>query len=263
MATTRFPELDLDLTFHPIHCPDPKALTPAQVTAYNDYGCTEPITIFEPEQCREVRDRFVRSDVDNLKRLNPHIRIQWVHELVTDPKILACLHDLLGPNVVCFISQCFDKPPGSGTLVPGHQDAAYFAVDVHATVKAWLAIDDVDAGNGAMQVCPGSHKLGALEVRDPSADLNIADEVREDVVRRFGTVPLKMKAGQIVFFSTLLVHLSPPNLSTERYRRAITMAFARTEIAPQFHPLANHAPLLCSGRNVDGHWPLLPPPAAL
>lgn len=261
MPNSRFPELDLDLIFHPIDCPDPKALPPAQITAYNEHGCTEPITIFEPEQCRAVRDRFLSSELDTLKLLNPHIRFRWVHDLVTSPKILACLHDLLSPNVVCFISQCFDKPPGSGTLVPGHQDAAYFAVDAHATVKAWLAIDDVDADNGAMQVCPGSHKLGALKVRDPAADLNLADDVREDVVRRFGAVPLEMKAGQIVFFSTLLVHLSPPNLSADRYRRAITMTYARTEIAPRFHALANHAPVLCSGRNTGDHWPLVPPPA--
>ena len=260
MATTRYPELDLDLTFHPVQCARASALTPEQITQYNEEGYVNPITLFAREQHEGILRRFQQTDPASTKPLNPHSRLGWVYDLVANPQLLGYMQDILGSNVICFISQYIDKLPGSGTLVPVHQDAAYFAVDARATVKAWLALEDADTSNGCMWICPGSHKLGALEVRDQNRDLNLVDAVREDVVRGFGKTPLEVKAGQVVFFSTLLVHLSPGNPSDSRHRRALTMAYGRAESRPHTHPKAKHAPVLCSGRDIQGNWPLLPCP---
>jgi ectoine hydroxylase-related dioxygenase (phytanoyl-CoA dioxygenase family) len=72
--------------------------------------------------------------------------------------------------------------------------------------------------------------------------------------------PLEVKAGQVVFFSRLLVHLSPPNPSRDRYRRALTMDYTRAEVQPHEHALAKHAPVLCGGQDASGLWSLLPRP---
>ena len=51
------------------------------------------------------------------------------------------------------------KPPGESQAVSWHQDNNYWP-SVHGTdiVTVWLAIDDADAGNCAMEVIPGSHR---------------------------------------------------------------------------------------------------------
>ena len=46
-----------------------------------------------------------------------------------------------------------------------HQDASYWPLSPSKTVTVWLAIDDADAGNGAMRVIPCSHVKAQLAYR--------------------------------------------------------------------------------------------------
>ena len=136
----------------------------------------------------------------------------------------------------------------------------YFALNACDSFKAWVALDDATVDNGCMWFCPGSHVLGALPVRDPGGNLNIQDEVLDDVLQKFGKVPMEVEAGQVVFFSTLLVHQSLPNPSPDRSRPALTFDYTCAEVRPHHHPRENHAPVLCTGKDTSGLWKLLPPP---
>ena len=259
MIATRYPDLDLDLSFHPLSCAG-RAFTGDLIDHYNEFGYMQPITMFPHSSLASMLQRFIETDPAETRPLNPHARLGWVFDIIADSRLLHFVGDVLGENIICIVSQYIDKPPGSGTAVAGHQDAPYFAMNACDSFKAWLALEDADTGNGCMWFCPGSHKLGALPVRDPTGDLNLVDDVREDVIRRCGKIPMKVKAGQVVFFSTLLVHLSPPNPSADRYRRALTMDYTRAEVAPHEHALAKHSPVLCSGQDASGLWSLLPRP---
>ena len=44
-----------------------------------------------------------------------------------------------------------------------HQDVTYWNLDPSRAISAWIAIDDVDEGNGAMMFTPGSHRVGLLK----------------------------------------------------------------------------------------------------
>ena len=52
------------------------------------------------------------------------------------------------------------KKPVVGGKLSWHQDYAYWPLASPGAVTCWIALDDVGAANGAMQVAKGSHKLG-------------------------------------------------------------------------------------------------------
>jgi ectoine hydroxylase-related dioxygenase (phytanoyl-CoA dioxygenase family) len=56
--------------------------------------------------------------------------------------------------------QLFHQEPHSPQTVGWHQDAYYWPMAPHNSVTVWLAFDDVDERNGAMQIIPGSHRAG-------------------------------------------------------------------------------------------------------
>ena len=54
--------------------------------------------------------------------------------------------------------QYFDKPPGSSSPTPPHQDQFYFNVLPARALTLWLALDPVDRSNSCLQYVTGSHK---------------------------------------------------------------------------------------------------------
>ena len=78
------------------------------------------------------------------------------------------VEDLLGPNFFCWGSHFFCKLANESDhgFVPFHQDATYWPFDHNRTVTVWLAIDDADEENSAMNFIKGSHKEKKLKIKD-------------------------------------------------------------------------------------------------
>ncbi|MDA0840403.1 MAG: phytanoyl-CoA dioxygenase family protein [Planctomycetota bacterium] len=261
LMNTRYPELGLDLSYHPVRCDSPNAFTLEQIAQFNAEGYLTNLDLFSEDEAAALSRRFDQCGGEGAK-LNPHTRIDWVWEIAENERVLACLQDLLGENIVCFISQFIDKKPGSKTSVEGHQDSSYFAVDA-GSVNLWIALGEADEENGCLWFVPGSHLLGGLPVRNPAGDLNVVESELEAAVNRLGKIPIPLKAGRMVIFSDLLLHISPPNKSANRNRPALTLTYASAQKRPHDHPKARHEPVLCCGGDVSGHWKLLPPPTAV
>ena len=259
MAKTRYPELDLDLTFSPIACAEPRAFTQDQIRHYNSQGYVAGIPLFAGDELAQLTEDC-RTSRDGLgDELNPHAHIGWVHDLARRDNLQPYLQDLIGPNIICFISEYINKPPGSEREVVGHQDAAFNAMDARSVI-VWVAVEDADTGNGCMWFCPGSHLGGALDVEDPKGNLNTSAAAVDEAVTTYGKVPIELRAGQAVFFSDLVIHISPRNTSATRSRPAITFTFTSAETVVHPHPAARHEPILCGGASGGGHWDLLPRP---
>ena len=260
MNNTRYPDLKLDLTFRPVKPSNPRMLSAAQISDFNTLGYIAGLPLFSGTGLAELQQNCTDTAAQDLSPLNPHARLEWIYRVATNATLQGYLADLIGPDVVCFISAFIDKAPGSTREVLGHQDAAFNAMDARS-VNVWIAVEDADVENGAMWFCPGSHKLGALPVRDPEGDLNLRAEVTGQVVASHGKVPIPVKAGHVLLFSDLLLHISPPNTST-RNRPALAMTFVNAGVRPHRDPRSKQAPVLCSGADREGNWDLLPPPGS-
>lgn len=100
------------------------------------------------------------------------------------------------------------------TVVPWHQDSAYFGPDSarQHIATAWLPLVPVDATNGCMQVAAGSHRYGLMPHHVESAEGGFLEltgaDPREDVI-----VTCAMAPGDALLFDNLTWHRSLPNLS--------------------------------------------------
>src|SRR5687768_2276972 len=108
-------------------------------------------------------DETALRKIDNAWWADPDLA-----DLATDPRIGAIAARLLGlESVRLWQDQLLHKPPSgeARTSIGWHQDwDSWRTVASHDRfVTAWVALDDVDASNGAMQVLPRSNQWGLLQ----------------------------------------------------------------------------------------------------
>lgn len=142
-----------------------------------------------------------------------------------DPRLVAVLGELLGPDIDCFLSQFIFKNPGA-IGQPWHQDSLYFPFEPADQVGVWLAVTDATATNGPLSVLPGSHREPVHEHvadRRPDANLGYTEIVDMDFS---GATQVLMDAGDLLVFDSHLMHCSTDNVSDGR-RAAMVYHYAR------------------------------------
>jgi ectoine hydroxylase-related dioxygenase (phytanoyl-CoA dioxygenase family) len=150
--------------------------------------------------------------------------------LTHDTRLADIAATLMGVDGVrLWQDQLLWKPPGgpATTTVGWHQDwASWDTVASEANfVTAWVAFDDVDDENGAVQMIPGSHTWGLLPGlsnffgTDRDAQLDALGDGREIEARS-----VVMAAGQVSFHHPLTFHGSGANTSN-RMRRGLAVHF--------------------------------------
>ncbi|MCY3562155.1 MAG: phytanoyl-CoA dioxygenase family protein, partial [bacterium] len=143
--------------------------------------------------------------------------------------------------------------------VAWHQDASYWPLSPSRVVTAWLAIDDVDVDNSAMQVIPRSHHHAQLAFRDSTAAENSVLVQTVDDPSNFGDAPvaLEMRAGQISLHSDWILHGSEPNRS-DRRRCGLAMRYLSADVRAYLDWNTNS--IWCRGTDAGGHWANHPRP---
>jgi ectoine hydroxylase-related dioxygenase (phytanoyl-CoA dioxygenase family) len=161
----------------------------------------------------------------NVRKLN---HCEHHDELLLDaarhPAILDVVESLIGPDIKLLGEQLFMKPPG-GIEKAYHQDSPYFTIEPMSLVSAWIALDDVTEENGCLKVIAGSHRYGPRPHDEPwmvgdRRDMKIADA---DIDYGKETSIL-LKAGDVSFHHSLLMHSSGPN-RTPYSRRGLAMHY--------------------------------------
>ncbi len=169
---------------------------------------------FDAVEAREGREKCQRGLFD------PHFTIPFVWELATNPAVLDAVEALIGPNILVMGSHFFCKYGPTDAFVAWHQDVTYWGLDPALAVSAWYAVDDSDAGNGCLQVIPGTH-TGGIRAHGKSPDatanlLSINQQVPVTPEEERRAVDVQLKAGEISLHDGLIVHGSQPNRSHRR-----------------------------------------------
>jgi hypothetical protein len=117
-------------------------------------------------------------------------------------------------GVRLFWEQAVVKPPQARTELPWHQDSGYTPTVPEEYVTCWLALDDADESNGCLWLQPGSHVRGrTAHVNGGTGPFRVGYDGDER------GVPVPVARGDVLVFSSLLMHKSGPN-TTDRPRRA-------------------------------------------
>ena len=220
-------------------------LTAAQQAQFERDGYLVLRGLFSPEEAAQIRDAFlaqaqdgpveglseIRRGADSYDKsdplafyprmMNPHGQParevgRIARDFLLNPRLFPILSALFGEEPVGVQTMFYFKPAGArGQEL--HQDNFYLRVKPGTCMAAWLAVDDVDAGNGGMKVVPGSHHedIACPQKADPAVSFT-SDSV--PVPAGLEAVQCDMKAGDVLFFNGSLIHGSTPNTSRDRFR---------------------------------------------
>ena len=227
-----------DLKFHPCQNSNPRLLSADQIRGYNQDGYVAPLEIYTAQEIAGIRAYFddllarvVQQGGDSYSISSAHLKYAPVYDILTHPKTVALVSDLLGEHVIGWGSHFFCKMPRDGKAVAWHQDASYWPLSPSKAVTVWLAIDDADPENACMQFVAGSHHHGHMTYRPSSPDEhNVLNQTIDDPQAFGRIVDDSLRAGQASLHSDLLLHGSQANAS-DRRRCGLTLRY-RASSAP-------------------------------
>ncbi len=264
-STEELGKLERDLRFHPSTTEHPVALTPQQIANFNREGYLAGIRIFDEEEITSIRKYFdellaktLAAGGDSYSISTAHLRYGRVYDILTNPRIVACIKDLIGDNVVAWGSHFFCKMPGDGKKVSWHQDSSYWPLTPSMAVTAWLAIDDASVENACMRYIPATQRLGHLTYALSETDeANVLNQTVPGAENLGEPVNVELKAGEISIHSDLLLHGSEANQSTKR-RCGLTLRYCPTIVRAGLD--WNLKGVIVSGKDESGHWANPPRP---
>lgn len=222
-------EKSQDLSFVPAPASGARVLTPDQIAHYNARGFVQPFDAFNEAEIDEIR-RYLNGLMDEMGAQGAYgincyqARLSGLYDIATDSGILDLVQDIIGPDILCWATAILSKRPHDPKAVPWHQDASFWALSPARTVTVWLAIDDADADNSAMQFIPASHTNGALPVTETTGDANVFHKGIADADQMGAPFTNVLKAGQMSMHADMLVHGSQPNTS-DRRRCGLTLRY--------------------------------------
>ncbi|QEL13384.1 phytanoyl-CoA dioxygenase family protein [Limnoglobus roseus] len=226
-----------DLSFHPCTNANPRVLTREQIERFNRDGYLMPFRFFDAAEIADLRGYFdrlltqyVAEGKDSYSISSAHLRHGRVWDVLTNPRIVAVVADLLGPSIIGWGSHFFCKMPGDGKTVAWHQDSSYWPLTPAKAVTVWLAIDDADRGNACMKYIPRTHTLGHLTYTlSETDDANVLNQTVADIERYGEPVYVELKAGEASLHSDSLLHGSEANASNRR-RCGLTLRYTPGEV---------------------------------
>lgn len=251
-----------DLRFRRVVNAAPGKLTADQIQHYNTHGFVQPFDIFSPDEITDIRaylDRLMRDlGSDGAYGINCYqARLSGLWDIATDARILDHVEDIIGSDILCWATAVLSKKARDPKAVPWHQDASFWSLSPARTVTVWLAIDDADAENSAMQFIPGTHDKGAMKVQSTGAEAVFHKETAN--AESLGTpFTNTLRAGQISMHADMLVHGSQANKS-DRRRCGLTLRYCPPEVTITDAAWANGVEAIhCRGH--AGEWRTFPRP---
>jgi ectoine hydroxylase-related dioxygenase (phytanoyl-CoA dioxygenase family) len=136
----------------------------------------------------------------------------------TSPLLADLCHDLVGPDTRLYWDQAVYKQPHGAEPVLWHQDNGYTYVEPQAYLTCWVALTDATLDNGCVWVLPDAHRAGTLAHRSTPIGFQCAEDPE-------GAMPVPVRAGSVVVFSSLTPHATGHNVTAE-VRKAYIVQFA-------------------------------------
>ena len=243
-----------------------------QTTFFQREGYVSGIPVAKKDEVtyfRQAFDQLSETEGQDQARagfFDRHFEQRFIWELATHPKILDCVADVIGPDILLLSTHCFCKYGPEEKFVAWHQDLRYWGLEPPVEVTAWFAIDDSDQGNGCMQVVPRIHRSRLLEHGKSERSGNLLsinqsiDLSPEEVETAVDCV---LRAGEISLHDGMLVHGSLPNRSSRR-RCGMAIRYVPTHVRPITEgPMGTNwkwRPILVRGEDRHAHFDLQPRP---
>jgi chlorinating enzyme len=234
-----------------------KFLSANQVTRYQTQGYLSGIPVLNDNEIAEFRGAFlehatrIRGKFSQQYKHKTHLMLQWADRMVNHPKVLDIVEDLLGPNVLCWTSNLFQKKPMQPQFVSWHQDSTYWGLEPDEVLTVWIALMPSTPESGCLKVIPGSHHWTPV-IHEDTFDKNnqltrgqsmvgVDENLARDVV---------LAPGEISIHHVRLAHASRPN-KADHARLGFAIRFMSANVRAVGR---NESALLVRGRDLNGHF---------
>lgn len=151
--------------------------------------------------------------------------------VIRDPKVIAILQALLGPDLRLHGSKLNMKSPEYGSPVEWHQDWAFYPHSNDDLLAVGVMLDDMDLENGPLLVTPGSHLGPVFSHHGEDGRFCGAIDPAEIRAEIEAAVPLRGRAGAMSFHHVRALHGSAQNTSN-RSRNLLLFEVAAADAWP-------------------------------
>jgi ectoine hydroxylase-related dioxygenase (phytanoyl-CoA dioxygenase family) len=157
--------------------------------------------------------------------------------LSTHTRLLDCLEQILGPDILLKSTRVFYKYGRSASFVGWHQDGITEGLEDARVPAVWLGLTAATVENGCLRVVPRSHRLGLIpHANRPDADnlttLGLTAQTQID-----SPLDLVMRPGEMSLHHPLILHASNPNRSAES-RIGFSATYSTPALAVSRTPVA-------------------------
>lgn len=128
-----------------------------------------------------------------------------IWDIVINFWIFDFVQDIIGENIICWVSVILLKCVGDLKWVLWYQDVFFWGLSLVRIVMVWLVIDDVDEENVVMWFILGSYDRGVVEILLMGENLVFYKGIVE--VEWFGVLVFNsLKVGQILFYVDMFIY---------------------------------------------------------
>jgi hypothetical protein len=193
-------------------------LTDEQLADYEEMGFIQSIPVLSEAEVRHYRaeiEKTRRAVGSRVTRINAaHRFFRWAWELSTHARVLDCMEQLLGPNILLKSTRLFYKYGRSASFVGWHQDGITEREEGGHVPGVWIGLTAATVANGCLRVAPRSHRLGLVphDFR-PHADNLTTDGITAQA-RVDAPHDVVMRPGEMSLHHPLVLHASNPNRSS-------------------------------------------------
>ena len=235
----------------------PKHLSPAQVTQFREEGYVFPFRAVSEDEAADYRSRIeayerqVGHDANRTLKIKGNLAFPWLMDLARNPRILDAVEDVIGPNILLFGASIFAKDGRDPRYVSWHQDSAYFGLDPHEEVTAWVGFTESTIEKGCLKVMPRSHigpDLRHVETFAPENMLAKGQSIEGLDVSK--AVHLQLAPGEFSLHHERTAHASEPNRSKDR-RIGFAFFYIPTHVRST---IGRRKATLVRGRDAFNHW---------
>lgn len=240
----------------------PKHLTDAQIEQYHARGYVFPLRALSAAEMAATRRKLeafearVGGPASEHLKVKAHLPLRFLTDIVTHPRILDAVEDVLGPNLLCWGSAFFQKEAGDRRFISWHQDSYYYGIEPACTCTAWVAFSPSTVRSGSVRVIPGSHLAQAAFVETPSAHNMLPRGQTILDVDESKAVHMNLDPGEFSIHHEAIVHSSEPNNADDR-RIGLSIHYIPTHARLAKYRLPDgRKPMAALVRGVDAfhHW---------
>lgn len=207
----------------------------------------------------EAHEARIGGPLLSNQRHQVHLLFTWADELIRLTPVLDAVEQLIGPDILCWVTNFFIKEPKDGNFVSWHQDSTYWGLEpLDDVVTAWIALSDAPLESGAMKFLPGSHRWGQQVHNDTYHENNLLSRGQQldTAIDESRAVDIVLSAGEFSLHHVLLAHGSHPNISDNR-RIGLAVRYIPTSAR---QTKIRDAAVLVRGEDRYGHFDLMSGP---